>query len=73
MGSWHWEFRFGFWSLFFGSGFDIYLWQAAVVAFLMHFLDYSNDAALAAVKKHPIADPHKLERDGGWFGKLALM
>ncbi len=58
---------------FCGSGFDIDLWQAAVVDYLMHVLDYSNDEELAAVKKHPIADPNKLEWDDGWFGKLALM
>jgi hypothetical protein len=48
------------------------LWQAAVVAFLMLMLDYTAEAALTMVQKHPVARPELLQDDHGWYLNLAL-
>jgi hypothetical protein len=58
---------------FCGSGFDIDLWQAAVVAFLMHFNDWQAHEAIAKVRKHRIADPMALRDANGWFEGVVLM
>ena len=58
---------------FCGSGFDIDLWQAAAVAFLMHFNDCLPYQAIEIVQRHPIADPMALRDDNGWFEGVVLM